>query len=99
MARHAHLLVMGMGIALACAGCTRFPALEGRVGADLAARDFPQLIPLGGVLSAGSAGPDLPTLQSDLDARAARLRARAAALRGPVLNRADRIRLQRGISR
>ncbi len=87
--------------ALAClplAGCAQFPALEGTIPPELEAAPFPDLVPIAPVLAkAKEGGVDPVATRAGLDDRVARLRARAARLRGPVLSRAERIRLERGL--
>jgi hypothetical protein len=84
--------------ALTLCGCARFPELSGRVPQDVAARGYPALVPLDGLL-ADPVPPDAATVDAaaaPVAARAAALRARAAALRAPVLDAAARDRLAGG---
>jgi hypothetical protein len=76
---------------LALAACTAVPAVDARLSAADRAAAPPALVPLGPLLARIDAGAAV-TLPS-LDARIARLAARAAILRGPVLTPADRARL------
>ncbi|MEP2767689.1 MAG: hypothetical protein ABJU46_04305 [Paracoccaceae bacterium] len=56
--------------------------------------DFPALVPLDPLLaSIGSSGVDPQETVKTLEGRLALLRARAARLRGPVLDRSSRARL------
>ncbi len=76
--------------------CAPFPALENRVSADAARADFPQLVPLAPVLAAASSQAET-TPPAAVDDRVAALQARAAALRGAVVDPATRSRMQDGI--
>jgi hypothetical protein len=76
--------------------CTQFPDLEHRTDAAALEAPFPDLIPLGGLLAAAPA-PSALVLAAPSADRLARLRARAARLRGPVIDRMTRIRMTRGI--
>ena len=79
------------GLAL-LAACVQVPTLDARLTAADRNAAYPALIDIAPVLAAvdgRAAAPDL----SGLDARIARLSARAAILRAPVLSAADRARL------
>ena len=76
---------------LLLAACAEFPALDARLAGEAEAAP-PALLPLGPLLAradllAGAAPP------GGLEARAAALAARAAALRGAVLSPEERARL------
>jgi hypothetical protein len=74
------------------AACAQVPALDARLtNADRTA-PYPALIDIAPVLAAAEARAPMPDL-SALDARIARLSARAAILRAPVLSASDRARL------
>ncbi|KIC07774.1 hypothetical protein RA19_21840 [Leisingera sp. ANG-M1] len=66
----------------AAAACTRVPELEDRLTPDLRGADYPKLLPLDDALEPldppKQAGEDL---QDELDARAARLKRRAEAVK------------------
>jgi hypothetical protein len=79
-----HILKPALLIVLAAASpaCTRVPEIEDRLTPDLKGADYPALLPL------DEGVPPLPTpqeqsaeLEQQLDARSARLKARAEALR------------------
>ncbi|KPP85044.1 MAG: hypothetical protein HLUCCA08_11745 [Rhodobacteraceae bacterium HLUCCA08] len=86
----------------ALAGCADLPALEGRVSADIAAAPYPAITPLGPILARADAlavsGRASPAALAPVEARLAALRARADALRGPVIPPAQRARLLRGVA-
>ncbi|MEL0436121.1 hypothetical protein [Phycobacter sp. K97] len=69
-------------LAAACGACTRVPEIEGRLTADLRDADYPDLLPLDQGLAPLPAPQDQSReLEEQLDARSARLKARAEALR------------------
>ena len=75
-------------------GCGDIPALDQAVSPAAERADYPALVPLDGILDTTGdriAGPDL---EASLDRRLAALRARAAALRGPVMTETDKARLE-----
>ncbi len=80
------------------AACTQFPALDATITPELAAADYPELVPLEPLLAQASAGRiDPVATQSGLTGRVAGLRARAARLRGSVLTGNERVRLAEGM--
>ena len=91
----------------ALSACATLPALDGTIDTDLRGAAFPELAPLPPLLAradaagTGSGGTARITPQSiaAFDNRLARLRARAAVLRGPVLDSATRARLRPGPAR
>lgn len=78
--------------------CTGFPKLGDLVEPDLADERFPKLVPIEPILNA-----PFPTreegavLEDGLLDRVAALNARAAQLRGDVIDRRTRRRMERGI--
>jgi len=98
MTRLARLLFAQIA-ALALAGCTQFPELDQRVTGALDAAEYPALVPVDPLLATATAGRvDVAQTQGALEGRVARLRARAARLRGSVLSGRERQRLARGLS-
>lgn len=80
-------------LSLALSGCGDIPALDQAISPAAERADYPALIPLEGIMGTPddqTAGPDL---EASLDRRLAALRARAAALRGPVIDEAGKARL------
>jgi len=78
--------------------CTQFPQLDARVTPELEKADYPTLIPLAPVLAAASEQRVDPVQETaQIDSRIAALRARAAGLRGSVLNGAEQVRLAQGL--
>lgn len=83
---------------LTLSACSDFPALEGTIQPDLENAPFPALVPLGPVIAqTSSINSVAATAEADLSPRIARLRARAATLRGPVIPPAQRARMLRGV--
>lgn len=83
------------------AGCADFPALDRAVPAEATRGAYPKLLPLDAILTQSdalqSAGRLTPAVVGDVLTRAQALRARAARLRGPVIDAATRARMRAGI--
>ncbi|MFV0359609.1 hypothetical protein [Tropicimonas sp.] len=79
---------------LATAGCATFPQLEAGVSAEARAAPDPELMDSQAMLAAERAQTIDAGTQQRLSAEAAALRARAAALQGPVMDSAERESLQ-----
>lgn len=80
------------------AACTQFPELDHTITPELEAARYPALVPLDPLLASAKARRVDPVqTQSALVARVARLRARAARLRGSVLTGRERQRLAQGL--
>ncbi len=86
-------------VILPISGCTDFHELDGQISAQARAADFPSLLPLDQILSGAQDVQITPETTAGLSARLARLRARAARLRGPVLSRSDRQQLRAAVQR
>ncbi|MFB2594203.1 hypothetical protein ACEYYB_05090 [Paracoccus sp. p4-l81] len=56
--------------------------------------DYPRLVPMDALLADPAAAVDPVAVQAELGAGASGLRARASALRGPVIDTATRARMQ-----
>lgn len=82
----------------ALAACSPFPELDETIDAATEAADFPELVPLEPILAEAAAGSNRdPQTKSNLDARAAALRSRAARLRTSVVDEESKARMQRGV--
>ena len=82
------------------AGCADAPSLDGRISAAAASAPYPVLQPLAPLLErAAQPGRITPQTPRQLEGGAAALRARAAALRGPVVDAATRARMQAAVAR
>ena len=93
-------LEMLIALLAACclAACTQFPELDRTISAEMAASDYPALVPLEPVLAQATAGRvDAQATQAQLEARVARLRSRAARMRGSILSGRERQRLAEGL--
>lgn len=84
------------------AACADVPQLDDRIGEAARAADYPTLLPLDPLLAAAAAnetaGQITPASVAAFDSRIATLRARAARIRGPVIDGATRRRMQRGVA-
>lgn len=93
--RSARLILLPLILPLMLVGCTTFPQLEGTIPPAQSNASFPELVPLTPIIAQSVAPartvPALPT------GRIAGLRARAAALRGPVIAPPLRNRMLRGL--
>ncbi len=79
---------------LGLAACTTFPQLDDSLSPTAKSADFPTLVPLEPLLAqANGTGADPQNTVDTLEARVSLLRAKAARLRGPVLDRSARARL------
>ena len=85
-------------LALALGACTTFPELRATVEPEAKEGRFPRLVPFDQILSAPSADVENRfEVEDEMLARIAALQARAAALRGPVLDRRTQRRMRRGV--
>lgn len=83
---------------LALSACTQFPALDHTLTPQLENADYPALEPLDPLLAAATVGRVDPVqTENALIGRLARLRARAARLRGAVLTGPEKQRLAEGL--
>lgn len=88
----------------ALGACTAFPDVGGQVSADVQNADFPTLLPVQDLRADVATGPLEPRQQpiavqaEQIDNRANSLRARAASLRGDVIDEEDRERLDQDIT-
>lgn len=87
-------------ICLALTGCTQFPELDAVVSASAKSAAYPRLQPLDGVLAQANASTtDATAVRGSLAARVAALRARAARMRGPIIEPAIRARMNAALRR
>lgn len=100
-----------MPLTAALAGCERFPSLDAQLTEADRAAPYPPLVPLDGInaRAAALAGTDNagaasgaprtgPQATANLAQRAAALRARAARLRGDLIEPETRRRMERGVA-
>ena len=85
-------------LALSLAACAEFPELDATLSAEMRAAPYPSLAPTAEL----SASQDAPRLSStsaaSLASRVTALRSRASRLQGSIVSRADKARLQAGVS-
>lgn len=79
-------------------GCAEFPNLDRTITPEMEARDYPALVPIEPILAQVDSSNDTAAqTESQLLARVARLRVRAARLRGSVLSGRERLKLAEGM--
>ena len=71
---------------LAIPACTEFPELDAKVDAAARAAPYPNLIPVEDIRASVAEQQITPSTSSDVNARAARLKARAARMRATPIN-------------
>lgn len=85
-------------------GCTTFPELDAQISPEVQSANYPALLPAEDLRAQVSTGPLEPREQplvaqaERIDNRADSLRARAASLRGEVIEEEDRDRLDQDIT-
>lgn len=85
-------------LALCLSACTQFPELDRTVAPAQESAAYPALVPVEPLLAAATEGRvDPDQTEADLQGRLARLRNRAAGLRGSVLSGRERQRLAQGL--
>lgn len=91
-------LAAALCLTTALVGCTTFPEVDAAHADATPSATWPQIVPLEGVLAQAEGARIADTTTTALDARAARLRARAAAMRsGRGQSPATRARLVNAI--
>lgn len=80
-------------------GCTSFPELDSAVGAQAGHGNAPRIVPIEPLLAQGRQDHTPPALVPEMEARVARLKARARALSRPILRPQERNRLRRAVTR
>ncbi|MEL6295271.1 MAG: hypothetical protein AAFR10_13510 [Pseudomonadota bacterium] len=84
-------------ILAAISACTQFPELDDAVSEQAQAAPYPALVDLGPLVTEARASRTDPAeVETSVDARVAALRARAARLRGEVVDAETRRRMQAG---
>ncbi len=93
-------LLPGLLLGLLIAGCTPFPELAARISPEARRAPYPALLPMDELLERRETGRLAPGAADEMEARIARLRARARALAArPVLTPAERARLEAALHR
>lgn len=81
-------------VGFALAACTQFPDLNQSVSPEARNGDFPALVPVEVLRADAPPQQVTDTTTTSLEARVAALRSRASRLKGTVLNRSARARLE-----
>ncbi len=81
------------------AGCSDFPELDDAVSPTARKAGFPNLLPIDQLIAGAQEVQITEETVTTLQARIARLNARAARLRGPVIDAATRARMRAAIAR
>ncbi|MEZ5714129.1 MAG: hypothetical protein R3D85_02475 [Paracoccaceae bacterium] len=84
--------------ALTATACAEVPALDGTVPPALERADYPMLVPVEPILAAAGEVQIQPETEAGIRARVARLKARAARLRGPIVDGGTRARMRAGVT-
>lgn len=86
-------LAVAVVVGMSLTACSAFPQLDDTLSPGVKAANYPDLVPVE-ALRAQASEPRIDDRMLDgIEARVARLKARAARLRGTVLSGADRARL------
>jgi len=86
-------------LALILASCTQFPELDSQLSDNAKNADYPTLLPVEHLLAGVDQSQISPEMQAGLTARIANLKARAARLRGRVIDSGTRQRMAQGVQR
>ena len=87
-----------LALVTALTACTGFPALNGTISPALEKADFPDLVPVEPLLARAEEVQITDQTEAGIAARVARLRARAARLKGSVVDRGTRARMRDGVA-
>ena len=91
-------LSLALILVAALPACSQFPALDAAVSDDVRDAPYPDLVPLDTLDIRTGPGRITPGTAQTMEARIARLKARAARLRGTVIDRDTRTRMKGGIA-
>lgn len=87
-----------LAMILTLSACTQFPELDNAVSTSAQDAEFPDLVPVSGLLAQTVPQNDTPeSTVNTLNARVAALRNRANRLRGTVVDPTTRKRMQNGV--
>jgi len=84
-------------VLIGLAACAEIPALEDRIDATARNAPYPTLINIDPLLAQAGQTASGTAITQDMTARIAALRARANALRGPIIPASLRNRMARGV--
>lgn len=96
MAMRHWAMILAMGLLPACA---EFPEVDAALAAEGTPDRFPALLPMDTLLARADGVVITPQIGTDVAGRVAALNRRADRLRGPVLSRSERRRLQQAAAR
>ncbi|MEL7011739.1 MAG: hypothetical protein AAFO72_00510 [Pseudomonadota bacterium] len=91
-------------VAASLGACSTFPEIDSQISPEVQSAGFPTLLPVQDLRTQVARGPIEPREQpiivqaEQIDNRASALRARAASLRGDVIEEEDRDRLDKDIT-
>ncbi len=95
--RTALALIAALGLGAALSGCTPFPQLNKDASEAALAQPYPDLVPLDSLQARLNTTGIAPETAPAIEARIARLKARAAGLRGTVIDSQTRARMKAGV--
>lgn len=93
----AFALSVALGAGAVLPGCTQFPQLDATISDTTRRAPYPDLVPLEGLRARIDGTRIAPDTAESVTTRADRLRARAARLRGPVIDAPTRVRMRKGV--
>ncbi|MFN3210140.1 MAG: hypothetical protein ACE369_14270 [Roseovarius sp.] len=93
-----HLRVTALMLTLSLSACTQFPELDRTTSAEARRAAYPDLLPVEDLRARVGAPRTTDQTTGSLEARVAALRARAARLRGAVIDGTSRQRLDQKIT-
>ncbi|KPU84125.1 hypothetical protein JI58_05695 [Marinosulfonomonas sp. PRT-SC04] len=96
MLRHTALFAL---TATLLAGCSDFPELDAAITPAARMAGYPSLVPIPQILTDAQDVQITEQSVANLQGRVGRLQARAARLRGPVVDSATRARMRKAIAR
>ncbi|WP_246035996.1 hypothetical protein [Aliishimia ponticola] len=89
---------MVFALLILVSGCAQFPELDSAIPAEAEAAAYPDLVPLNGSFDPAAPIAAQEQTEAGLSARLARLQARAARLRGRVIDSGTRARMAKGVA-
>lgn len=95
--RTALAFTTALALAGIVSGCAQFPELDASVSDTVRAQPFPDLVPLDGLQARLESTQITPESGPAVEARVTRLKARAARLRGAVIDAPTRARIKAGV--
>lgn len=90
-------LIAAFGAGAPLPGCTQFPQLDATLSDEVRRAPYPDLVPLDSLQDRMEMTQVQPGTLPAIEERIARLKARAAGLRGSVIDSAARARMQAGV--